>query len=83
MNYQILIGKEQNELRTNTFTNVENGSEVNRHIVTQNDTGIDFVLCRSCFWCASYFNFGEMTIVSCPMCYNNHIDQLPVSIDQV
>jgi len=82
VNYQILIDKEQNELRINTLSSLENGSEVNRHIVTQIDTDIDFILCRSCFWCASYFNFGEMTIVSCPMCQNSRIDQLPVSIDK-
>jgi hypothetical protein len=83
VNYQILIDKEQNELRINTLSSLENGSEVNRHIVTQIDRGIDFVLCRSCFWCASYFNFGEMTIITCPMCHSNRIDQLPVSIDQL
>jgi hypothetical protein len=82
VSYQILIDKEQNEHRINTLSSLENGSGVNRHIVTQIDKGIDFLLCPSCFWCASYFNFGEMTIISCPMCHNNHIDQLPVSINQ-
>jgi hypothetical protein len=46
------------------------------------DKKVYFILCPSCFWCASYFNFGEMTIVSCPMCHSNRIDQLPVSIDK-
>ena len=83
VNYQILIDKEQKELRINTLSGLENGSEVNRRIITQIDAGIDFVLCRSCYWCASYFNFGEMTIITCPMCHSNRIDQLPLSIDQV
>ena len=79
MNYQILIDKEQNELMSNTLSSLESGSEISRHIVNQIGTGIDFLLCRSCFWCTSYFNFGEMTIISCPMCHNNRLDQLPIS----
>ena len=79
MSYHTLIDKEQHELRINTLSSLENGSEVNRRVATQVDTGIDFILCRSCFWCASYFNFGEMTIINCPKCRSNRIDQISIT----
>ena len=34
----------------------------------------DFLLCQSCFWCASYFNFEELSIISCSLCDNGHIE---------
>jgi hypothetical protein len=40
---------------------------------------ISFLICRSCFWCASYFNIIELTIINCPQCHSNKIEQLPVS----
>lgn len=77
-----LIDKKQNELKHNTLYSLANGSETNCHLSTQTDKRVDFLLCPSCFWCASYLNFGELSIISCPVCHNNHIDQLPVSIDK-
>lgn len=38
---------------------------------------IQFLLCQSCFWCASYFNLIELTIINCPQCHSNKIEQLP------
>jgi hypothetical protein len=32
------------------------------------------------FWCASHFNFIESSITKCPICHNNHMEPLPVSI---
>jgi hypothetical protein len=37
---------------------------------------ISFLLCQSCFWCASYFNLIELTIINCPQCHSNRIEQL-------
>ena len=70
----------------NTLLAVEGDSKTTGKI--SNDSNkqvskqVDFLLCPLCFWCASYFNLGKTTNISCPMCYNNHIDQLPVSIDE-
>ena len=77
--YQILIDKEQNVLMKTTLSSLEDGSETNRRIPTNTDKRVDFLLCPSCFWCASYFNFGELSIVKCPVCHNSRIEQLPVS----
>ena len=44
------------------------------------DKCVDFLLCSSCFWCASHFNIGESSITRCPICHNKHMEQLPVLI---
>ena len=78
MNYQILIDKEQNVLRETILSTLEDGSETNRNFPANTDKRVDFLLCPSCFWCASYFNFGELSIIRCPICHNNRVEQLPV-----
>ena len=82
VNLQILINKEQTILRKNALLALEGGSEKIDKILNDIDKRVDFLLCPSCFWCASYFNSGEVSIIRCPMCHNNHIDQLPVSVDR-
>jgi hypothetical protein len=40
-----------------------------------------FLICKSCFWCASYLNMSNM-ISKCPMCANNVdglLDSIPIS----
>lgn len=82
VNYQILIDKKQTDLRKNTLSSLEGGSETVGKILNDIDKRVDFLLCPSCFWCATYFNFGELSIIRCPNCHNNCIDQLPVSINK-
>jgi hypothetical protein len=48
--------------------------------INRPDKRADFLFCRSCFWCASHFNFIESSITKCPICHNNYMEQLPVSI---
>jgi hypothetical protein len=77
------MDKEQTILRKNALLALEGGSEKIDIISNYIDKRVDFLLCPSCFWCASYFNSGEVSFIRCPMCHNNHIDQLPVLIDGV
>jgi len=39
---------------------------------------IHFLLCESCFWCASYLNPHTISISKCPSCYNNKIKWMPL-----
>jgi hypothetical protein len=82
MNLQILIDKEHIILMKNTLLALKDGSKTIGKIPNGIDKQIDFLLCPSCFWCASYFSFGEMSIIRCPMCHNNRIDQLQVSFSE-
>ena len=39
---------------------------------------IRFILCESCFWCASCLNLG-VTIDRCPICDNGKVESMQVS----
>ena len=40
-----------------------------------------FLLCGSCFWCASYFKVHYI-IQICPSCMNGKVESMPLSINQ-
>jgi hypothetical protein len=41
---------------------------------------IDFLLCNSCFWCASYLNLGSgFIVIQCPSCKETAIESMPIS----
>ena len=42
-------------------------------------TKIDFLLCNSCFWCASYLNLRSFGFMECPSCKENTIERMPLS----
>ena len=45
-----------------------------------NNDQIHFLLCESCFWCAtSYLSSKNVSIAKCPNCYNNKIKWMPIS----
>lgn len=79
MNYQLLIDKKQNVLTNTTLSRLADRSETNHNFPDKTDKQVDFLLCPSCFWCASYFDFGELSIIRCPICHNNRMEQLPVA----
>ena len=55
----------------------------NHNINHRPDKRVNFLLCGSCFWCASYLDFDELSITRCPVCQNNRMEQLPLSIRPV
>jgi hypothetical protein len=46
-----------------------------------------FILCESCFWCASsYVDFDKKMNIStekCPLCQNGRIESLPISDNEI
>jgi hypothetical protein len=78
VNYQILLDKEQSVLGKNIMPSPEHGNETGRRIHAPTHNRIDFLLCSSCFWCASYFNYTEV-VTRCPTCDSNNIESLPIS----
>src|SRR5712691_11919994 len=45
---------------------------------------IDFLLCNSCFWCASYLNLrSSFGVIECPSCKENTIERMPLSANDV
>ena len=43
----------------------------------------NFVLCRSCFWCASILNTRYRYLNSCPSCMNPELESMPISLDDI
>jgi hypothetical protein len=41
-----------------------------------------FLLCSSCFWCASYLNFRD-TVEVCPSCVNGKVESMPLSDNEI
>ena len=53
---------------------------------TRKGKEIHFVICQSCFWCASRLNSIEDEAIStskCPSCSNNRVESIPISYDEV
>jgi rubrerythrin len=44
---------------------------------------IDFLLCNSCFWCASYLNMRDYADIECPSCKQNTIEWMPLCANDV
>jgi len=42
----------------------------------------NFLICRSCFWCASYFNNMHRSVERCPSCNDAKIESIPISFDE-
>jgi hypothetical protein len=54
-------------------------------IYTGISDGINFVICQSCFWCASdvstqyHKRNKEKIITKCPFCNSNNIESIPIA----
>ena len=46
---------------------------------------IEFLLCNSCFWCASYYrnSSDKNRITKCPACYSDELESMPISSREV
>ena len=45
----------------------------------ENSRQIHFLLCESCFWCASYLSSKSVSIAKCPSCHSNKMKWMPIS----
>jgi hypothetical protein len=64
--------------------NTERNSAIVSHLAPKDKVGegrskqIDFLLCRSYFWCASQLLVNINVISKCPICYNERIVSFPI-----
>jgi hypothetical protein len=67
--------EEQNEIRRSDATTRQNV----QNVITQ----IQFLLCQSCFWCASYIglscNVKTADLIKCLICKNGKIESLSIA----
>jgi hypothetical protein len=68
-----LLMDEQTILRKNTLLLLSSNIET-----THDHKGLNFILCPSCFWCASCLS-PESTFTKCPYCNEGNIESLPIA----
>ena len=71
-------------LEDNTYRDIYNTFD--EHITSSNNNKntkvakqIHFLLCESCFWCASCLNVGKRTVTNCPSCIDVRLESMPIS----
>jgi hypothetical protein len=92
MNLRILIDKEQIILRKNTLSVLEASSNTGGKILDDNDGRINFLICPSCFWCASCLSSRILSTMSsaddctsvakCPSCIKGNVESIPIADDE-
>ena len=45
------------------------------------DRHLYFLICESCFWCATHIN-SDRVVAKCPVCKDNRIEALPILYDE-
>jgi hypothetical protein len=62
---------------------------VNKEILQPIDK-IYFVICNSCYWCASYFGIDDLEslsrssshVLDCPICNSHNTELMPIATDE-
>jgi hypothetical protein len=78
MNLQLLIYEEQTIFRKNTLFVLPSNIETTDEIQNYTRNRVNFLLCRSCFWCASCLS-QDSTFTKCPSCTEGNIESLPIA----
>jgi hypothetical protein len=63
---------------------------IDKNEILQPIDKIYFVICNSCYWCASYFGiddlesiFGSLScVLDCPICNSHNTELMPISNDE-
>ena len=58
---------------------ISNLGQIKEHIDID---GINFVICRSCFWCASIFIFKHPPAENCPNCSLAMLESIPIASNE-
>ncbi len=56
--------------------------ETMTNVRKKNVREVVFLLCESCFWCASYFVNKKCVLAGCPGCKGGEIKFLPITFDE-
>jgi mevalonate kinase len=58
----------------------------NNNTIAQPADHIYFVICNSCYWCASYFSIDDMEfssqVLSCHVCNSHNTELIPISSNE-
>ena len=72
----------------NTMLSMEGDGDTGGRISNDADNGVNFLLCPSCFWCASCLPYqmlrtmavanNSASLAKCPSCIEGNIESVPV-----
>ncbi|HJY15136.1 MAG TPA: hypothetical protein VJ225_03830, partial [Nitrososphaeraceae archaeon] len=77
MNLHLLIDEEQTVLRKNTLHVPPGSIETTGKVPIDTDKRVNFLLCPSCFWCASCS--PDSSFIRCPSCSEGNIESIPIA----
>jgi hypothetical protein len=83
-------------VRLNIATDLLHSTELASNTIQNNNTilqpidKIYFVICNSCYWCASYFGIDDLEslsgssshVLDCPICNSHNTELMPISTDE-
>ena len=88
MNLPILLDEEQILLRKTTLLSARSGGKTTHKISNDIKKQVEFLICPSCFWCASCLSSqmfrtvaakGSASLAKCPLCIDGNIESVPVA----
>jgi hypothetical protein len=83
-------------VRLNIATDLLHSTELASNTIQNNNTilqpidKIYFVICNSCYWCASYFGIDDLEslsgssshVLDCPICNSHNTELMPIATDE-
>ena len=85
MTFAEIISPPDNAIRASTVmaSNEKTSAPPSAPPIARISKKIDFLLCNSCFWCASYLNLSSFGVIECPSCKENTVERMSLSANDV
>jgi hypothetical protein len=83
MSFAEIIYPSPEDTNLHVTTAMDSNEKTGASPVARISKKIDFILCNSCFWCASYLNLSSFGVIECPSCKENTIERMPLSANDV
>jgi hypothetical protein len=83
MSFAEIIYPSPEDTNLHVTTAMDSNEKTGASLIARISKKIDFILCNSCFWCASYLNLSSFGVIECPSCKENTIERMPLSANDV
>jgi hypothetical protein len=84
VSYTEIIPPSQDDTNLHASTAIASNEKTSSSPITRISKKIDFLLCNSCFWCASYLNLRiSFGVIECPSCKENTVERMSLSANDV
>ena len=84
LEYDLLLQKIK--LSTNSIEREPDLEDRKSNTILRSTNHIYFVICNSCFWCASYFSIDNMEtssqVLRCHLCNSHNTELIPISSNE-